>query len=127
MKAIDEKSWIRIRNPVFGSKDPNPSQNVTEPEHCMPFMSATVVYESHQIGWGRLGLRVEPVVLRLQSVAEMFGLSPQLGLKPVSHTSEAFYLVLFFVRSVCFDLSALQKTFSPSPLVFPLFVFYFFL
>ncbi len=27
-------SRIRIRNPVYGSKDPDLSQNVTDPEHC---------------------------------------------------------------------------------------------
>jgi hypothetical protein len=32
---------------------------------------------------------MESVVLRLQSVAEFFGLSPQLGLDPAPHTSEA--------------------------------------
>ncbi len=32
---------------------------------------------------------MESVVLRLQSVAEFFGLSPQLGLEPAPHTSEA--------------------------------------
>jgi hypothetical protein len=41
LKAPDENSRIQIRNPVYGSKDPNPSQNVTDPEHCMAFMSAT--------------------------------------------------------------------------------------
>ncbi len=35
------------------------------------------------------------IVLRLQSVAEIFGLSPQLGFDLVTHTSESFYLVLF--------------------------------
>jgi hypothetical protein len=25
---------IRIRNPVYGSKDPDPYQNVTDPDHC---------------------------------------------------------------------------------------------
>ncbi len=34
LKAIDEKSRIRIRNPLYGSKDPSPSENVTDPEHC---------------------------------------------------------------------------------------------
>ncbi len=33
MKASDEKFRIRIRNPVYGPKDPDPSQNVTDPEH----------------------------------------------------------------------------------------------
>ncbi len=35
-KTTDEKNMIqiRIRNPVYGSKDPDPSENVTEPEHC---------------------------------------------------------------------------------------------
>jgi hypothetical protein len=27
------RSWIRIRNPVYRSKDPNPFKNVTDPEH----------------------------------------------------------------------------------------------
>ncbi len=31
LRAIDEKS--RIRDPVYGSKDPDPFQNVTDPEH----------------------------------------------------------------------------------------------
>jgi hypothetical protein len=25
--------WIRTHNPVYGSKDPDPSQHVTDPEH----------------------------------------------------------------------------------------------
>jgi hypothetical protein len=39
LKANEEKSRIRsrikirIRNPFYGSKDPDPSQNVTEAEH----------------------------------------------------------------------------------------------
>ncbi len=32
-KATNEKSWFRIRNPVYGSKDPDPYQNVPDPEH----------------------------------------------------------------------------------------------
>jgi hypothetical protein len=58
---------------------------------------------------------------------EIFGLSPQLGFKPAPHISEAFYLVLFFVRSVWFVLSAsIKKFFSLSlfstfSLVFSLF------
>jgi hypothetical protein len=37
LKATDEKSRIRIeiRNPMYGSKDPDLSQNVTDPEHCL--------------------------------------------------------------------------------------------
>ncbi len=31
LKATDEKS--RIRNPVYGFKDPDPYQNVMDPEH----------------------------------------------------------------------------------------------
>ncbi len=37
----------------------------------------------------RLGFSVKLVVLRSQSVAEIFGLSPQLGLEPAPHTSVA--------------------------------------
>jgi hypothetical protein len=33
-KATDEKSRIKIRNPVYGSKDPDPSKKVTDPEPC---------------------------------------------------------------------------------------------
>jgi hypothetical protein len=42
LKANDEK--IRIRNPVYGSKDPDldPPHNVTDPEHC-PFLLAICV------------------------------------------------------------------------------------
>jgi hypothetical protein len=29
-KAADKKSIIRIRNPVYGSKDPDPYQNITD-------------------------------------------------------------------------------------------------
>jgi hypothetical protein len=28
------RSWIRIRNPEYGSKDLDPYQNVTDPEYC---------------------------------------------------------------------------------------------
>ncbi len=31
---LTEKRRIRIRNPVYGSKDPDPPRNVTDPEHC---------------------------------------------------------------------------------------------
>jgi|688.fasta_scaffold319826_1 hypothetical protein len=34
LKTTDEKSRIRFLNPVYGSKVPDPSQNVTDPEHC---------------------------------------------------------------------------------------------
>jgi hypothetical protein len=36
LKDTNEKSRIQIRiiNPVYESKDPSPSQNVTDPEHC---------------------------------------------------------------------------------------------
>ncbi len=38
LKVVDEKSRIRIRIsiliPGYGSKDLDPSQNVTDPEHC---------------------------------------------------------------------------------------------
>jgi hypothetical protein len=36
MKVTDEKSriLIRIRNPGYGSKDPDKFQNVRDPEHC---------------------------------------------------------------------------------------------
>ncbi len=34
LKATDKKSKIRIRSLVYGSKDPDPSRNVTDPEHC---------------------------------------------------------------------------------------------
>ncbi len=36
LKSTDEKRRNRIRNPVYGAKDPDPdpSQNVTDPEHC---------------------------------------------------------------------------------------------
>jgi hypothetical protein len=33
LKATTKKNRIRIRNPVYGSKDPDPHQNVTDPEH----------------------------------------------------------------------------------------------
>jgi hypothetical protein len=35
LKSIDEKSRIRIRNSVYGSKDPDSSHNVTDQEHCL--------------------------------------------------------------------------------------------
>jgi hypothetical protein len=52
--------------------------------------AAVVSYESHHIvvmRLGQAGLSMESVVLSLQSVAEIFVLSPQPGFKP--HTSEA--------------------------------------
>jgi hypothetical protein len=54
--------------------------------------AGVVLYGSHHIVVMRLGqcrFCMESVVLRLQSVAEFFGLSPQLGLEPAPHTSEA--------------------------------------
>jgi hypothetical protein len=39
--------------------------------------------------WAGWCCRVESVVLRLQSVAEIFALTPPLGLEPATHTSEA--------------------------------------
>ncbi len=35
LKVTDEKTRIRIRNQVYGSKDPDPYQNATDPEHCI--------------------------------------------------------------------------------------------
>jgi hypothetical protein len=35
LKVTDEKSRIRIRNQVYGSKDNAPYQNVTDLEHCL--------------------------------------------------------------------------------------------
>ncbi len=32
------RSWIWIRNQVYGSKDLDPDQNVTDPEHCIPYI-----------------------------------------------------------------------------------------
>ncbi len=34
MKATDEKSRMQNCNPVYGTKDPDPFHNVTDPEHC---------------------------------------------------------------------------------------------
>jgi hypothetical protein len=54
--------------------------------------AAVVFYGSHHIVVMRLeqaGFSMELVVLRLQSVAEIFGLSPQRGFKPAPRTSEA--------------------------------------
>ncbi len=34
LKATAKKRRIRIRNLVYGSQDPDPYQNVTDPEHC---------------------------------------------------------------------------------------------
>jgi hypothetical protein len=39
--------------------------------------------------WAGWCFIMEPVVLRFQSVAEIFGLPPQLGLEPATPTSEA--------------------------------------
>ncbi len=53
LKATDEKSRIRIRNPVYGFKDPDPSQNVTDPEHCkgnpshVKILLRTIMYYFH--------------------------------------------------------------------------------
>jgi hypothetical protein len=33
LKATDEKSRIQISDPVHGSKDPDPYQNITDPKH----------------------------------------------------------------------------------------------
>ncbi len=55
-------------------------------------MELLVLYESHHIvvmRLGQAGFWPELVVCRLQSVAEICGLSPQLGLEPAPHTSEA--------------------------------------
>jgi hypothetical protein len=55
----------------------------------MRSMSGTAWITSHIVVM-RLGLSVEPVVLRWQSVKlKFFGLSPHLELKPAHHTSEA--------------------------------------
>jgi hypothetical protein len=44
LKATDEKS--RIRRPMYGSKDPDPSQNVMDPEYCI-FSKA----QREKFGW----------------------------------------------------------------------------
>jgi hypothetical protein len=36
LKTTDEKIRIRIRNKVYGSKEPDPDQNITDPDHCSP-------------------------------------------------------------------------------------------
>jgi hypothetical protein len=54
--------------------------------------AALVSNGSHHIAVMRLGqarFSMESLVLRLQSAAGIFGLSPQLGLEPAPHTSEA--------------------------------------
>jgi hypothetical protein len=33
LKVTDEQGRIQIRNQLYGSKDPEPSQNVTDPKH----------------------------------------------------------------------------------------------
>ncbi len=56
------------------------------------WVELVVLYGSYHIvvmSSDRLGFSVELVVLRSQSIAEIFGLSPQLGLEPAPHTSEA--------------------------------------
>jgi hypothetical protein len=35
LKATDEKSRIRIRSKRYRSADPDPCQNVTDPQHCL--------------------------------------------------------------------------------------------
>ncbi len=32
---LENSSRIRIRNPVYGSKDPDPKKNVMDSEHCL--------------------------------------------------------------------------------------------
>jgi hypothetical protein len=45
LKVTDEKSmirirsWIRIPNQVYGFKDLDPDQNVTDSEPCIPYIS----------------------------------------------------------------------------------------
>jgi hypothetical protein len=50
LEATDEKSKIqikiRIRNPVYRSKDPDLSQNVTDPEHWFLFKAAKTLQPS---------------------------------------------------------------------------------
>ncbi len=46
-KATVEKSRIQIHNPAYGSKGPNPSQNVTDLEHCYQPFSATYPYSKY--------------------------------------------------------------------------------
>jgi hypothetical protein len=51
--------------------------------------AAVVLYESHVIVVMRQSFSMESVVFRIESVAEIFGLSSQLGLEPAARTSGA--------------------------------------
>jgi hypothetical protein len=55
------------------------------------FMSgaAVVLYESHDIVVMRQSFSMGSVVFKIQSVAEIFGLSSQLGFEPAPRTSGA--------------------------------------
>jgi hypothetical protein len=44
LKATDERIRIWIRNPVYGSKGLDPSQNVTDPEQCF-YQSFSVFFQ----------------------------------------------------------------------------------
>jgi hypothetical protein len=45
--------------------------------------------ESVEVSMESVEVSMESVVFRLQSLAEIFGLFPQLGFEPAPHTSEA--------------------------------------
>jgi hypothetical protein len=45
LSAIDEKSriWSRIRKSVIMNRDPDPYQNLTDPQHCFQGMKQTIM------------------------------------------------------------------------------------
>jgi hypothetical protein len=46
---------IRIRNPVYGSKDPDPYQNVTDPERCIKAFTRTYVLMTRKLSETNIG------------------------------------------------------------------------
>jgi hypothetical protein len=64
MKATDKKRRIRIRYPVYRSKNPDPYQNDTDSEHWQP-REASFFLQSLVLG--RPGLRIHIHFIRIQN------------------------------------------------------------
>jgi hypothetical protein len=77
---------IRIRNTVYGFKNPDPYQNVTDPEHCIKGLTRTYVLMTRKLSETNIGYRERLehqycFVLLLRVVAFLRTLSAQAMMK----------------------------------------------
>jgi hypothetical protein len=123
LKAADEKSRTRIRNPVCGYKDPDPSQNVTDPEHGLKYikMNSLRVFQLAKVNRSWLPFEVTLYLAKDGTVhtSEKVHMPAHLELSRVRYrVSLRRYQVLYlFIRRVL-PVPLSELTFMHRPLLF---------